>query len=147
MLCSPGLPPISYASEDRRHHPRAAASVHHCDHPQRSFIRCIGDQILVYRDETQRTRSQIRSSVSLIWERYQCANGVTDFLSDAMCRLRAVIRDIFPNIGDVLSRKGMKVEATPHGHFLFNRSSSRLRRLSKKASPSMGFTLPLFRSS
>lgn len=135
------------ASEDCRHYAWVAVAVHNRYNPQWLFVRRIGNQILVNRNEAQRARGQIRTSMALTRKWHESANAIKQVLSNTPSGLRAIACDISPNFRDVFGREGMKVESLRHGYGFFNKSSSRWRRLSKNASPSTGFTLPLFRSS
>lgn len=45
--------PLLPASEDHGHHARAAASVYHCDNPQRFLLRRVGNQIFAHQNEAQ----------------------------------------------------------------------------------------------
>ena len=87
--------------------------------------------------------------MSLMGERNEGANRVENCLPYTSGCMRAIRRDVFRNLGDILRRERVKGKAKGLTYFCpaLSRSSSRRRSLSKKASPSMGFTLPLLRSS
>jgi hypothetical protein len=56
-LCNRASSPNSgslSAPQDRGHDARAAASVHHCDNPQRFLIRRIGNKVIAYAMESKR---------------------------------------------------------------------------------------------
>src|SRR6185437_13956632 len=113
----------------------------------RLLIRCVGDQVFANQDETQRARSEIRSSVTGVRKGHHTPNPSQNLRSDATSGARVIFRDVLPDFGNILRCKRMKRKPAPCDHDTerrFSNSSSRLRRLSKNSSPSMGFTRPLF---
>jgi hypothetical protein len=126
---------------------RAATSMQHCDNPQGLFIRRIGDQVFTNNDEAQGARCQVWAFVALMRKSHQSTDSFKHFLAKTPSPLRTILRDERPYFCNVLGRKGVKVKTPRHGYSFLRTSSSFWRRLSKNASPSMGFTLPLLRSS
>lgn len=96
----------------------------------------------------KRSGRLVRSAVPLIRKRHKFSDAFQKAFAHPPCRLWAVARDVFPNFRDLLRRFGMenKTWLADHGVRDFRSFSSRCRRLSKNASPSMGLTVPLFRS-
>lgn len=88
--------------------------------------------------------------MALIWERHEPADTVKNFFAYTPRGKRIILSDEFPDFGNVLRGARVKLKTPVAGHFLercFSSSSSRCRKLSKKASPSIGFTRPLLMSS
>ena len=110
----------------------------------------IRDQVIANRKKAQRTCGEVRTLVALVGKRCEGTNGVEYLHADAPRCQDTVLRDEFPDFRDVLGRARMEIEARLEVHLGdrgLSSSSSRSRKLSKKASPSMGFTRPLLMSS
>ena len=122
----------------------------HRNHDQRRFIWGVGDDVVAYRLEPQRSRGKIRSLVTLMRESHKFSKGGQDFLSHTRGSKRIILSNEFPYVVDVLRRARVEIKTLPGIHFkerFLIESSSRWRRVSKKASPSTGFTRPLLMSS
>ena len=135
--------------KNRCHHPRATVAMEHGNDPQRALVRGVGDQVIAHALKTQRACSEVLAAVSDVRKRNKGADRFKNFNANAPGRFKVFVGDEFPDIEDVLRRFRVKLEAKASVHCgeCFNRSSSRWRNCSKKASPSTGFTRPLFKSS
>jgi len=138
------------STQYRRHEAWAATAVHDRNYNDRPFIWSICNKIISNDFKTQWTRSEILPSVTLVRKRNNIANCIQNFFADAFRGQWAVLSNKFPNLDNILSCTRVKLESLIHIHlvefFLIN-SSLRRRKSSKKASPSTGFTRPLFMSS
>jgi hypothetical protein len=76
----------------------------HSEHHKRLFVWCVGDDVVAYGLEPQGLCGEVRSLVSLVRKRYQLANGVQDVFTHAPGGQRIILKDKFPNVGDVLCR-------------------------------------------
>ena len=83
---------------------------------QRGFSSGVGDQVFTHQNEAERPRSEVGAFVALIRKWNHRANSAEDLLSDTTSRERAILRDVFPNLGYVLRRKRMKPKALLRGH-------------------------------
>src|SRR5258708_13313454 len=88
--------------------------------------------------------------MALIGERHEPADTVKNFFAHTPGGKRIVLSNEFPDFGDVLRCTRVELKTPVSGHFVercLSSSSSRWRKSSKKASPSMGFTRQLLTSS
>src|SRR5258706_2105878 len=105
------------------------------DYKKGLFVRCIGDQIISYRNKTQRPCSEIWPPVTLVGERDKSVNGFPYLFTETSGRQRPIVRDGFPYFCDVQGRAGMEIEALLEFHLeerRFTSSFSRESKLSKK---------------
>jgi hypothetical protein len=122
----------------------------YCDHNERGFIGRVSKKVIPEDPKSQWPNCEIRAFVALIRKRYKLADCAQYFFADAVGSHWTFPRDEFPYFGDVMRRARVEVKTLPSIHFgerCLSSSSSRCRKLSKKASPSIGFTLPLLMSS
>jgi len=122
----------------------------YANNQERFFFGSIGNQVIANRLKTKRPRSEVSSTVPLVGKRDELAHSVEDVFTDAPSCKKIIFGNVFPDFTDVQrsTRVQFKTLGGCHfcGRFLSN-PSSRARRLSKKASPSMGLTRPLLMSS
>ncbi len=132
-------------TENRSHHAPVTSAVKNRHDPKRYLVRCVGDEILVAHDmESQRSRGQVRASVSDVWGGNERAEGGEDVVDYAVGSVDVVFGDVFlnlVNVGERFGMEGVTVHASERRCALFSRS----RR--NASSPSIGFTRSLFRSS
>ena len=129
-------------AEHRGDRSRASASVNHRDNQERIFVRRVGL-------ETEFPGGEIRSPYSLTGKGSQATKGEENRFSHAAGGWWNVLCDERPDAGDVRSGFRMKDEPFARVHLGLGckSASSRIRRSSKKASPSIGVTRPLLMSS
>ena len=116
-------------------------------HPQRFFVRCVSDQIIADDAEPQGPGSEIGSPMTMMRKGNQQADSAEDAFPDTARCLGPVFCNEFPNSANICGGFGVKSKSLigdVHCRDLSS-SSSRNRKASKKASPSMGFTR-LFRA-
>jgi len=132
-------------SQDARKNPRIAPTMQNCYDEKRSFFWCVHDEIVVHVPETQRSRSQVAASMTLVGNLSEILNCCEDVVADAIGRVDAVLSDEVPDLVEVDFGFWMKPE---FGHSRAARRSSLLRRRrSKTSSPLIGLTWPLSISS
>ena len=119
------------------------------DYQQGMLIWGVSNQIITYIQKTSRPGGQIGPLVAVVRKSHEPLDGAQDFFAHSSGCKRVSLRDEIPNVLDVLGRFWVKLKAVfgAHRGVRFSNSSSRRRRLSKNASPSIGMTLPLLTSS
>ncbi len=88
--------------------------------------------------------------MSSMWRPHQSADSRQNLFPDAARGKRIVFGDIFPNVDNVVFSQRVEFEPGWLAHLgkcCLSSSSSRFRRESKNASPSLSLTLPLLISS
>src|ERR1022692_2436391 len=137
------------AAQNRGHYARTTAAMQDGDYQQGRFIGGIGDEVLSDGAEPQGPTTQIGAFVPLVGKWHQSTDGGQNLFAYSHGSERIVLGDVLPNTGNVLCCFRVKPKASIDIHWgaCLSRSSSRRRRDSKNSSPSMGFTLPLLRSS
>jgi hypothetical protein len=120
-------------------------AVHDGNHPERLFIRRVGNQVVPHADEAKRAVGKVRAPVATVGKRDQAANGVKDFCNDPVGCIGIVRRDIGAYVVEV--SVGFRVKRlSRHAGRLRSDSVLAIRR-AKASSPSMSFTRPLLMSS
>jgi hypothetical protein len=76
----------------------------HGEHHKRLFVWCVGDDVVAYGLEPQGLCGELRSLVSWVRKRHQLANRVQNVFTHAPCGQSIILKDKFPNVGDVLCR-------------------------------------------
>src|SRR5437899_807981 len=138
-------PDLRSISKDRRHQSRISASVKDPQHSKRLLVWCVGNEVLVARDvESQWSGGQIGTSVSDVRRGCQRAEDSVYVGEYAVSGVDVILRDVRPNLVELGERIGMKSVAA---HPPDRRRSLFSRSFLKASSPSIGFTLPLLRSS
>jgi hypothetical protein len=143
--CQAGLIELS-ASENSRHHARAASSVHHRDNPQRFSVGHVGNHIFVHRGKAQRARSQVRAFVALVRERDKGVDAGQNIRNQLVGGVEIIVGDKIPNLIKVPRRLQVEVVAA-HEPYCDRRVALFSRKRAMTWSPGMGFTLPLSKSS
>lgn len=135
------------APQDRGHDARASMAVHDGNHPERLFVRRVGDEVIPHANETKRTAGEIRASVTLVGKVNECANRGQNLGDDLIGGCEVIGSDVVLNLVQVKARFGVKLVA---GHQpACSRSAAALfsRKLASISSPGMSLTLPLLISS
>ena len=138
------------ASQDCSHRPRATTTMHYGNDNDWLFFRRIRDKKFAHNVKTEGAGSKVWSNAPLTGKRHEITDRIQNFPAYTFSRKRTILGNKFPDLRNVLSSARVNFEplVSLHlGKFFLSRSSSRWRKPSKNASPSMGFTRPLFMSS
>jgi hypothetical protein len=81
--------------------------VEYRNHPQRLFVWRVGDDLFANQFEAERPGCEIWPSVTLMRKLHESADRRQYSFTKARGRTRVVVRDVFPDSGDVLRREWM----------------------------------------
>ena len=88
----------------------------HRNHPQRFFIRRIGNQVFAGQKETQGSSREVRAPVTRVGKGHYASNGGENLFADPARGKRTILRNVLPNLGNVVRRKRMKGEPRFHSY-------------------------------